>query len=86
MDLTAYLLIALKGSVALLIFAVGLDSRLRDLSYLTRRPGVMLRSLLAMYVVVPLLALTAVRLLQLPWNSRSWCWRFLPAHPCCHAN
>ena len=74
MGLTAYLLIALKGSVALLIFAVGLDSRLRDLSYLTRRPGVMLRSLLAMYVVVPvaavvlvpLLALSAVKLLQLP--------------------
>ena len=66
MGLTAYLLIALKGSVALLIFAVGLDSRLRDLSYLTRRPGVMLRSLLAMYLVVPLLALSAVKLLQLP--------------------
>ena len=53
MGLTAYLLIALKGSVALLIFAVGLDSRLRDLSYLTRRPGVMLRSLLAMYRGTP---------------------------------
>ena len=49
MGLTAFLLIALKGSVALLIFAVGLDSRLQDLAYLTRRPGVMLRSLLAMY-------------------------------------
>jgi bile acid:Na+ symporter, BASS family len=66
MGLTAYLLIALKGSVALLIFAVGLDSRLRDLDYLKHRPGVMLRSLLAMYVVVPLLALAAVKLLQLP--------------------
>jgi bile acid:Na+ symporter, BASS family len=64
--LTAFLLIALKGSVALLIFAVGLESRLKDLAYLQRRPGVMLRSLLAMYVVVPLLALIAVRLLRLP--------------------
>ena len=66
MELTAYLLIALKGSVALLIFAVGLDSRLKDLVYLRQRPGVMLRSLLAMYVVVPLLALAAVKVLQLP--------------------
>lgn len=66
MGLTAYLLIALKGSVALLIFAVGLDSRLKDLVYLRQRPGVMLRSLLAMYVVVPLLALAAVKVLQLP--------------------
>ena len=66
MGLTAYLLLALKASVALLIFAVGLGSRLKDFSYLTQRPGVMLRSLLAMYVVVPLLALAAVKLLQLP--------------------
>jgi BASS family bile acid:Na+ symporter len=66
MGLTAYLLIALKGSIALLIFAVGLDSRLRDLVYLKRRSGVMFRSLLAMYVVVPLLALVAVKLLHLP--------------------
>jgi len=66
MGLTAYLLIALKGSVALLIFAVGLDSRLKDLVYLRQRPGVMLRSLLAMYIVVPLLALAAVKVLQLP--------------------
>jgi len=66
MGLTAYLLLALKASVALLIFAVGLGSRLKDFSYLTQRPGVMLRSLLAMYVVVPLLALAAVKLLHLP--------------------
>jgi len=66
MGLTAYLLIALKVSVALLIFAVGLDSRVKDLVYLRQRPGVMLRSLLAMYVVVPLLALAAVKVLQLP--------------------
>ena len=66
MGLTAYLLLALKASIALLIFALGLGSRLRDFSYLTQRPAVMLRSLLAMYVVVPLLALAAVRLLRLP--------------------
>ena len=66
MDLTAFLLLALKVSVALLIFAIGLDSRLKDFSYLTQRPGVMLRSLLAMYLVVPLLALVAVKLLHLP--------------------
>jgi BASS family bile acid:Na+ symporter len=66
MGLTAFLLLALKVSIALLIFAVGLGSRLKDFTYLTQRPGVMLRSLLAMYVVVPLLALVAVKLLRLP--------------------
>jgi BASS family bile acid:Na+ symporter len=66
MGLTEYLLLALKASIALLIFAVGLGSRLKDFTYLTQRPGVMLRSLMAMYVVVPLLALAAVKLLRLP--------------------
>jgi BASS family bile acid:Na+ symporter len=66
MGLTTYLLLALKASIALLIFAVGLGSRLKDFTYLTQRPGVMLRSLLAMYVLVPLLALAAVKLLHLP--------------------
>ena len=64
MGLTAYLLLALKASIALLIFAVGLGSRLKDFTYLTQRPGVMLRSLQAMYVLVPLLALAAVKLLH----------------------
>lgn len=66
MSMTMVLLLVLKASVALLIFAVGLDSRWRDLAYLQRRPGVMVRSLLAMYVVVPLLALAVVKVLRLP--------------------
>ena len=66
MGLIAYLLIALKGSVALRIFAVGPDWRLKDLTYLKRPPAVMLRSLLAMHVAVPLLALAAVTLRRLP--------------------
>jgi bile acid:Na+ symporter, BASS family len=66
MDVTQALLLTLKGSVAVLIFAVGLASGLRDLRYLLQHPGTMLRSLLAMYVVVPVLVLAAVSLLQLP--------------------
>jgi len=66
MGLTACLLIPMKGSVALLIFAVGLDSRPKDFGYLRRRPGVMLRSQLAMYIVVPVLAVLALKGLRLP--------------------
>jgi len=63
---TTSLLLGLKGSIALLIFAVGLGSSLKDLDYLVSRPSLLLRSLLAMYVVVPLAALAAVRFLPLP--------------------
>jgi BASS family bile acid:Na+ symporter len=64
--MTATLLLLLKLSVAGLIFAIGMGSTLRDLLYLWRRPGLLLRSLLAMYVAVPLVALLAARSLTLP--------------------
>jgi len=63
---TAALLLVLKLSVASLIFAIGLGSTAADFGYLWRRPALLVRSLLAMYVVVPLAALAAVRLLALP--------------------
>jgi BASS family bile acid:Na+ symporter len=55
----------LKLCVAVLIFAIGLGSSLGDLTYLGRRPGLLLRSLLAMYVLVPLVALAFAKLLPL---------------------
>jgi BASS family bile acid:Na+ symporter len=64
--MTTTLLLLLKASVAALIFAIGMDSAFRDLLYLWRRPGLLLRSLLAMYVVMPLVALLIVKALTLP--------------------
>lgn len=64
--MTAALLLVLKLSVALLIFAIGLGSTTADFGYLWRRPALLVRSLLAMYVAVPLAAFAAVRLLELP--------------------
>jgi BASS family bile acid:Na+ symporter len=63
--LTTGLLVTLKVTVFVLIVAIGLDSRLADVRYLWRRPGLLLRSLVAMYVVVPLLALLMVKTLPL---------------------
>jgi BASS family bile acid:Na+ symporter len=60
------LLLALKLSVGAIILAIGMDSRLSDLAYLWKRPGLLLRSLLAMYVLVPLAAFVLVKLLPLP--------------------
>jgi BASS family bile acid:Na+ symporter len=63
--MTATLLLLLKAAVGLIIFAIGLDSTADDALFLPRRPGLLLRSLLAMYVVVPLAALALVGLLDL---------------------
>lgn len=64
--MTATLLLLLKLSVALIILAIGMDSTPRDMAYLWRRPSLLLRSLLAMYVLVPLAALILVKALTLP--------------------
>lgn len=63
--MTHNLLLILKVLVAVLVAAVGLGSTAADLTYLWRRPGLLLRSLLAMYLLVPLLALGLVAMLSL---------------------
>lgn len=60
------LLTVMKVSVTALILAIGMDSTLADLTHLLRRPALLARSLLAMYVAVPLAALGAVHFLDLP--------------------
>lgn len=64
--MTPLLLVTLKLCVSAMIFAIGLGSTVADLAFLVRRPALLLRSLLAMYVAVPLLALLMARLLPLP--------------------
>jgi BASS family bile acid:Na+ symporter len=63
---TETLLLVLKLSVVALIFAIGLGSTPADLVYLWRRPGQLVRSLLAMYVVVPVEAVALAWTLPLP--------------------
>ena len=56
----------LKVSVAALLFAMGLHASPGLLAYLWRRPALFARSLLAMYVAVPLLAFALAVALDLP--------------------
>lgn len=63
--MTELLLIALKVSVGVLILAIGLGSTFADVLYIWRRPALLLRSLLAMYVLVPLAAVILVSLLPM---------------------
>ena len=64
--MTVTLLILLKLFVTVIIFGIGLDSTPRDAIRLFRHPGLLLRSVLAMYVLVPLTALVLVKFLDLP--------------------
>jgi predicted Na+-dependent transporter len=64
--MTVALLVLLKLFVTIIIFGIGLDSTPRDAVRLFRHPALLLRSLLAMYVLVPLAALALVKLLDLP--------------------
>lgn len=59
------LLLVLKASVSVIIFAIGLGSTPADAAWLLHRPALLVRSLLAMYVLVPLAAFVLVRSLTL---------------------
>jgi bile acid:Na+ symporter, BASS family len=54
--------LALKASIMLTLFGFGLDTAREDLLYLLRRPRVLVRSLVAMFVVMPVFAILMTRL------------------------
>jgi bile acid:Na+ symporter, BASS family len=60
MKLTILVSVILKVSIILLVFSFGLDVTVKETSYLLRRAGLLLRSLLAMNVVMPLVAAALV--------------------------
>jgi bile acid:Na+ symporter, BASS family len=69
--MTETLLLVLKLSVVALIFGVGLGATAADLAYLWRRPRQLARSLVAMYVVVPLVLLLLTRVLPMTTAVRT---------------
>lgn len=48
--------LGIQGSMALMVFCVGLHARIADLGYFLQRPGLLLRSLFAMNVIMPAVA------------------------------
>ncbi len=64
----AMVLGAIKLSVSVLILAIGMQSTVDDLTYLWRRPLLLLKSMLAMYVLVPLAAIAMVKILPLSFG------------------
>jgi BASS family bile acid:Na+ symporter len=61
MDLKQLLLLALQVSILTTVFGFGLRATSADLLYVVRRPGLLARSLLAVFVIMPILAVLLVR-------------------------
>lgn len=57
MDLKALILLAVQVSIMSTVFGFGLGATSDDLLYLARRPKLLLRSFLTMFVIVPLVAI-----------------------------
>jgi len=57
MTIAALVILVLKISIILCLFAIGLEATFGDATYLLRRPGHLGRTLLSMYVLMPFVAL-----------------------------
>ena len=63
--MTVILFLTIKICIAALILAIGMGATMDDVLYLWRRPALLARSLLAMYVFVPCAADVVVTILRL---------------------
>ena len=65
MSLDQLILLIMKASIVLTVFSLGLHADLRDALFLFRHPGLLVRSLLSMNVVMPLFAITVAAVFEL---------------------
>ena len=56
MELKQLVILALQVSILFTVFGFGLKTTIDDLGYLIRRPGLLVRSLVAVFVVMPVVA------------------------------
>ena len=66
MTAQSLILLALKASIVLSLFAIGLVSRVDDTLFLLRRPKLLLRSVVAINVVMPIVAAAMAWIFDLP--------------------
>ena len=62
MDLKQIVVLTLQVSVLSIVFGFGLKATLDDLLYVVRRPGLLARSILAVFVIMPVVAVMLARL------------------------
>ena len=65
MDFRQMVLLAFAVSIMLTVFGFGLRATFDDLLYLVRRPGLLARSLVSMFLIVPVAAVVLVRVFDL---------------------
>jgi bile acid:Na+ symporter, BASS family len=65
MDLKQLIVLALQVSIVSIVFSFGLRATLDDVLYLWRRPGLLLRSVLAVLIIMPVVAIVLTQLFQL---------------------
>lgn len=65
MNLAALILLALKVSIGLNVFGLGLQTDPADISYLIRTRSLFVRSMIAIFVIMPLFAIALARLFDL---------------------
>ena len=66
MSLTAIIVLTLKLSIALSVFALGTKETLSDATFLFRRPEKLLNALVSMYIAMPLFAVTLALAFDFP--------------------
>ena len=66
MTAQSLILLALKASIVLSVFAIGLVSQVNDTLFLLRRPRLLLRSVVAINVVMPIVAAAMAWIFDLP--------------------
>ncbi|MEN8211541.1 MAG: hypothetical protein ABFR31_07465 [Thermodesulfobacteriota bacterium] len=63
------MLLLLKISIAALIFAIGMSATRRDITYLWHKPILLLKSIVAMYLVMPVTAVLILLIFDLPSST-----------------
>jgi bile acid:Na+ symporter, BASS family len=66
MDLKQIVMLALQVSIMCTVFGFGLNATSQDLLYLVRRPGLLARSLLSVFVIMPAVAVLLVKVFDFP--------------------
>lgn len=66
MDLKHWVMLAIQVSLFTTVFGFGLKATLGDVLYLVRHPSLLVRSLIAMFVIMPLVAVALVHVFKLP--------------------
>jgi bile acid:Na+ symporter, BASS family len=69
-DLKTIVILALQVSILSTVFGFGLKATSEDLLYVVRRPGLLARSLLAVFLIMPVIALVLVGIFHLPGPVR----------------